>query len=160
MPVTLVKEVTRYDDWIERYRQPVLIYNPYAGKIRRNRERLLQATTAVLATAGCAAPRILPTDAAGHATALAREAVALGADLVLVLGGDGTINEAANGLVSSGVPLGVLPAGTANVLAMELCLGSRLRSALDLLPSYAPRRIAAGRLITGREKRYFLCMAG
>ena len=112
-----------------------------------------------MARAGVA-PKILPTDAAGHATALAREVVALGADLVLVLGGDGTINEAANGLVSSGVPLGVLPAGTANVLAMELCLGSRLRSALDLLPGYVPRRIAAGRLITGREKRYFLCMAG
>ena len=45
--------------------------------------------------------------------------MAQGADLVLVLGGDGTINEAANGLAYSGVPLGVLPAGTANVLAMN-----------------------------------------
>jgi YegS/Rv2252/BmrU family lipid kinase len=160
MPVTLVKEVTRYDDWIERYRQPVLIYNPYAGKIRRNRERILQATTAALAEAGVAAPRILPTDAAGHATALAREAAALGADLVLVLGGDGTLNEAANGLVKSGVALGVLPAGTANVLGMELGLGSRLPVALERLMSYEPRQIALGCLSTGREKRYFLCMAG
>jgi len=106
------------------------------------------------------APRILPTDAAGHATALAREAVPLGTDLVLVLGGDGTINEAAHGLVKSGVPLGVVPAGTANVLAMELGLGSRLSVALERLMCYTPRRIATGRLVTGRDKRYFLCMAG
>ena len=76
------------------------------------------------------------------------------------MGGDGTINEAANGLISSGVPLGVLPGGTANVLAMELSLGSRLPIALDRLVSYTPKRIAAGRLIAGQEKRYFFCMGG
>ena len=114
----------RYDEWIERYRQPVLIYNPYAGKIRR-KPGTLQRTTAALARANVT-PRVLATDAAGHATELAREAVEQGADLVLVLGGDGTVNEVANGLAYSGVPLGVLPAGTANVLAMELGLGSHL----------------------------------
>lgn len=107
-----------------------------------------------------AAPKILPTDAAGHATELAREALALGADLVLVLGGDGTINETANGLVNSGIPLGVLPGGTANVLAMELGLGSRLPLALERLTGYVPRRVAAGHLTWGREKRHFFCMAG
>ena len=50
-----------------------------------------------------------PTEAAGHATELARDAVAAGADLILVLGGDGTINEVANGMIPSSVPLGVLP---------------------------------------------------
>ena len=56
------------------YRQPVLIYNPYAGKIRRNRERILQRTIAALGRAGIV-PQVLPTDAAGHATELARAAV-------------------------------------------------------------------------------------
>ena len=56
------------------------------------------------------------------------QAAEQGADLVLVLGGDGTVNEVANGLAHSGVALGVLPAGTANVLAMELGLGSHLES--------------------------------
>jgi diacylglycerol kinase (ATP) len=106
-------------------------------------------------------PRILPTDAAGHATELARDAVAQGADVVLVLGGDGTVNEAANGLVHSGVPLGVLPAGTANVLAMELGLGSRLDRAIARLAHYEPVQVALGRLTTaGGVSRYFLCMAG
>jgi diacylglycerol kinase family enzyme len=80
--------------------------------------------------------------------------------LVLVLGGDGTINEAANGLVNSGIPLGVLPGGTANVLAMELRLGSRVPTALERLTGYVPRSIAAGRLIMDGEKRYFFCMLG
>ncbi len=67
---------------------------------------------------------LTPTEAAGHATELAREAVAAGADLILVLGGDGTINEVANGMIPSRVPLGILPGGTANVLANELGLGN------------------------------------
>ncbi len=102
----------------------------------------------------------MPTDAAGHATELARGAVAQGADVVLVLGGDGTINEAANGLVHSGVPLGVIPAGTANVLAMELGLGSHLEPAIERLFKFEPRPIALGRLIAGGEEKFFLAMAG
>ena len=142
------------------YRQPVLIYNPYAGKIRRNRERILQRTIAALGRAGMT-PRVLPTDAAGHATELARTAIAEGADLVLALGGDGTLNEAANGMAHSGVPLGVLPAGTANVLANELGLGSRPDRAAEKLAKCEPKSVAMGRLTTpDGASRYFLCMAG
>jgi diacylglycerol kinase (ATP) len=106
-------------------------------------------------------PRVVATDAAGHATLLARQAAEQGADLVLVLGGDGTINEVANGLAYSDVALGVLPAGTANVLAMELGLGSHLDRATKRLARSSPRRVALGR-ITGADgaSRYFLCMAG
>jgi diacylglycerol kinase (ATP) len=142
------------------YRQPVLIYNPYAGKIRRNRERILQRTIAALGRAGMT-PRVLPTDAAGHATELARTAITEGADLVLALGGDGTLNEAANGMAHSGVPLGVLPAGTANVLANELGLGSRPDGAAEKLAKCEPRSVAMGRMTTADGvSRYFLCMAG
>lgn len=106
-------------------------------------------------------PRILATDAAGHATELAREAVEQGADLVLVLGGDGTVNEAANGLVFSGIPLGVLPAGTANVLAMELGLGSHLGPAIERLSQCSEQNVALGRLNGATNPpRYFLCMGG
>jgi diacylglycerol kinase (ATP) len=149
----------RYDEWIELYRQPVLIYNPYAGKIRRN-PGTLQRTTAALARANVH-PRVVATDAAGHATLLARQAAEQGADLVLVLGGDGTINEVANGLAYSEVAMGVLPAGTANVLAMELGLGSNLDRATERLARSSPRRVAVGRLISADGvSRYFLCMAG
>jgi diacylglycerol kinase (ATP) len=80
---------------------------------------------------------------------------------VLVLGGDGTINEAANGLIGSQVPLGILPGGTANVLANELGLGSRLERAIEKLGQCVPRRISVGRLTAGDQPpRHFLCMAG
>jgi diacylglycerol kinase (ATP) len=106
-------------------------------------------------------PLLLPTDAPSHATELARAAIAEGADLVLVLGGDGTINEVVNGMAHSRVPLGVLPGGTANVLAMEIGLGSRLDRAVELLKTSVERRVALGRLCyTGIEPRYFLSMAG
>lgn len=103
----------------------------------------------------------MPTDAAGHATDLAREAIAAGADLILVLGGDGTINEAANGMIGSRVPLGILPGGTANVLANELGLGNRLERAIERLGQCVERRIAVGKLCNMQgAARHFLLMGG
>src|SRR5450759_5791675 len=67
-----------------------------------------------------------PTTGPNTAGALARAHIAGGADLIVVLGGDGTINETAEGMIASEVPLGILPAGTANVLATEMKLGSNL----------------------------------
>jgi diacylglycerol kinase (ATP) len=141
------------------FRQPVLIYNPTAGALRRNPERILQRTIAALAQGGLA-PRPIPTSAAGEAGSLAREAVRQGADLVLVLGGDGTVNEVVQGLIHSNVPLGVLPGGTANVLAMEIGLGSRLEKAASILGTFEPRPVALGQITGSFGTRYFLLMAG
>jgi YegS/Rv2252/BmrU family lipid kinase len=71
------------------------------------------------------------TRRAGHAEALAREAVLCGEPMVVAAGGDGTIAEVANGLMGSRTRLGVIPLGTANVLAHELGL------------PFAPRPVAA-----------------
>ena len=142
------------------YRQPVLIYNPFAGKIRRNPERILQRTIAVLRSASLN-PRLLPTQTAGHGQELAAQVAAQGADLIVALGGDGTINEIANGLVGSDTTLGILPGGTANVLANELGLGSSLQRAAERLTHCRPTRISVGLLTTSEGlSRYFLCMAG
>ncbi|HLW76810.1 MAG TPA: diacylglycerol kinase family protein [Bryobacteraceae bacterium] len=159
---------------IETYQQPVLIFNPTAGKLRRHPESILQRTRQALARVKVVAPnslRLLPTTGAGDATRLAREAVASGADLILVLGGDGTVNEALNGMVHSPVPLGILPGGTANVLAMELGLGSRLERAIERLSECVLRRVSTGRVSgtspgtspgSSREAtgRHFLAMSG
>jgi diacylglycerol kinase (ATP) len=101
---------------------------------------------------------------------LAREAIGRGADVVLVLGGDGTVNEVLQGMAQSSVPLGVLPGGTANCLAMELGLGSRLERAIDRLSSCEPKTIALGRATAlhangngngnGAHSRWFLLMCG
>ncbi len=128
---------------IAPYQQPVLIYNPAAGKLRRNPERILQRTIEALRRASLN-PRLAPTSAPGDATGIARDSVAQGADLVLALGGDGTVNEVLNGMVHSNATLGILPAGTANVLAMELGLGSHLDRAIERLSRLRRSLPAAG----------------
>ena len=100
-------------------RPAVLIYNPTAGR-RRQRE-LLAALVPELARGGFAVEPVATT-APGDATRLAREAAAGGAEAVFVLGGDGTVREAATGLFGGETPLAILPGGTTNVLAHALGL--------------------------------------
>jgi diacylglycerol kinase (ATP) len=76
---------------------------------------------------------------------LAQAAVTRGADLVLACGGDGTINEVINGLSPSSIPLGILPGGTANIVARELRLPINPVRAARQLVHWTPRRIALGR---------------
>ena len=104
----------------------------------------------------------LPTEGPGTAGAIARRAIDRGSDLILVAGGDGTINEVANGMVHSEVPLGVLPAGTANVLATELGLGKTMERAAESLAHSVKERVAMGLISSGTDasRRYFLMMTG
>ncbi len=94
---------------------------------------------------------------------MAREHIARGADLIIAAGGDGTINEVADGMIHSHVPLGILPAGTANVLATEIGLGCKLERAAEKMEECraAPHlRRPSGRAARGSVSRYFLLMAG
>ena len=105
---------------------------------------------------------VAPTTGPATAGAIACSHITAGADLILAAGGDGTINEVAEGMVHSQVPLGILPAGTANVLAMEMKLGTRLEAAAEKLEQCRPSRIAMGSLHAqnGGKSRHFLLMAG
>ena len=94
---------------------------------------------------------------------MARRAVEESRQLVIVCGGDGTVNEVVNGLACSQVPLAVLPAGTANVLAKELRLPWNLPRAAERIVNAPYRRIALGLAIPEKssgEPRYFLSVAG
>ena len=113
----------------------IVIYNPAAG---RRRAALLWRVLDVLATNGVRLD-LTRTASAGHAVALAREAAASGAEIVVAAGGDGTIAEVARGLQGTDAALGIIPLGTANVLANELGL------------SFAPRDCAAA-LAFGRTR--------
>jgi diacylglycerol kinase family enzyme len=103
-----------------------------------------------------------PTTGPRTAGAIVREQIARGADLILAAGGDGTLNEVAEGMAHSEVPLGVLPAGTANVLAMEMKLGGDFLGAARRLGECRPQRISIGQVISGSgaTARHFLLMAG
>lgn len=92
----------------------------------------------------------------GDGEVLARKAVIEKPDIVVAAGGDGTINEVAHGLAYSGVPLGVLPMGTANVFALEIGLNGTLSQAIDTLLNGRRETIHLGKA----DDRYFLIMAG
>jgi diacylglycerol kinase (ATP) len=141
------------------YQNTVLIYNPAAGRVRRSKGRIIARALEVLGEQGIRA-RAIPTNGPRTATEIAREAVSRDIDLVLVAGGDGTVNEVVNGMAGSHVPLGLLPAGTANVLAVELGLGKRIVPAARKINACVPERIAIGRLHTELGSRHFLLMAG
>ncbi len=140
----------------------VIIYNPHAGKLRGRGTEQLQRVRNILVEAGHKTS-LVPTSGPGAGTALARGCIANGAGLILAAGGDGTINEVAEGMVHSAVPLGILPAGTANVLAMETGMSSKLETAARELLTFIPQRISVGRLHfhhRSQDSRHFLLMAG
>lgn len=105
----------------------IIVFNPVAG---RRRAHLLWRVLDVLAANGIRLD-LAETHRPGHAEALARDAARSGEQMVVAAGGDGTIAEVANGLMGSDARLGVIPLGTANVLAHELGL------------PFAPKAVAA-----------------
>lgn len=113
----------------------LIIFNPVAG---RRRAHLLWRVLDVLVANGVRI-HLAETSCAGHAQDLARDAAERGETLVVAAGGDGTIAEVANGLMGTDVALGIIPLGTANVLAHELGL------------PFAPSAVAAG-LAFGRTR--------
>ena len=96
----------------------LVIYNPTAG---RRRVRHLWSVLDVLVGHGVRL-EVAETRGAGHARHLAHEAARCGMRLVVAAGGDGTIAEVADGVAGSDSRLGIIPLGTANVLAHELRL--------------------------------------
>ncbi len=107
------------------------------------------------------AVELRPTFGPNSAASIARDCIRAGATRILVAGGDGTINETANGMVGSGIPLGILPGGTANVLAMELKIGGDPLRAARRIATMEPVSVSTGVLhLPGEEPRDFLLMAG
>jgi YegS/Rv2252/BmrU family lipid kinase len=156
-----------------KLKKGVLIYNPVAGRRPARREREVRQAADVLRQAGLEI-EMAPTARPAMAHELAQAAVANGADLVLACGGDGTINEVINGLALSPVPLGILPGGTANIVAHELRLPLHPVRAAHQFLRWTPHRIALGRarwgeaqaappegeLSPGACSRYYISVAG
>lgn len=141
-------------------RDAVLIVNPLAGGGRRVPQ--LDEARRIFQRAGIET-ELQNTTQPGEATHMARRAVEQSRQLVIVCGGDGTVNEVVNGLACTQVPLAVLPAGTANVLAKELSLPWNLPRAAERIATAPYRRIALGLAIPEKssgEPRYFLSVAG
>jgi diacylglycerol kinase (ATP) len=130
----------------------MVIYNPTAGRRRR---RKLDAVIDALARRG-AEVTLRATACRGDAELLAGEASADAFDRLVVAGGDGTINEAINGLRDRRLPVALVPLGTANVLAAELGLPAAAEPLAAAIIEGVPRDITIGR-VNGRA---FTMMAG
>lgn len=131
-------------------RRAVLLYNPASG--RRRSPWAVPAIRSAL-TADDWRVDLLPTEGPGTAPNQLRRAVAAGSpDAVFVYGGDGTLREAAQGLLGTGIPFAPLPGGTTNVICHSLGLPRDPVAAAELLSRSRSREIAVGRL----DDRIFL----
>ncbi len=91
-------------------------------------------------------PDITYTQWPGHATDLAKEAAEIGFDIVVAVGGDGSINEVASALVHTDVKLGILPGGSGNGFAMHLGLGRSIKKSIKILNNAKVITIDTGQL--------------
>lgn len=133
----------------------LVIVNPYATTVSDRLKNLV-----VYALRGRYLVDAIDTERRDHATELCREAAREGYDVVVAFGGDGTVNEAANGLVGSSTPLSCLPGGRTNVYCRILGIPNDVVDAtehlLELADDFQPRAVDLGRV----GDRHFLFSAG
>lgn len=126
------------------------------GARMRDLRRLRQVCLRAAASYGWAEPVLLPTSAADPGSGPARQALELGAALVVAVGGDGTVRACAQVLGGTGVPLAIVPAGSANLVALALGLPGRLDPAVTVAFGGQDRRID----LAAAEDMTFAAMAG
>src|SRR3982075_2096009 len=129
-------------------RRMLIIVNPYAATVSDRLSNLV-----VYALQGRFSVEAVDTEARGHATEICREAAHEGYDVVVAFGGDGTGNEAANGLLGPPTPLCCLPGGSANVFGKMLGIPGDVVDATEHLLAMAddwhPRKVDVG-VVNGR----------
>ena len=133
----------------------LIIVNPYATTVSDRLKNLvvyaLQARYDVEA---------VDTEASEHAIEIGREAQHGGYDIVVAFGGDGTLNEVANGLAGTNVPVSVLPGGSTNVVARTLGIPNDVVDATEhligLADDFHPRKIDLGKV----DERHFVFACG
>lgn len=133
-------------------RRILIIFNPAAGSARRPRFEDIVAT---LKAASCHVD-VVETMGPGHAETLARAITPGSYDVVAACGGDGTVNEVINGLEGKDIALGIIPLGTANVLAEEIGLVRTTEKIAAALAEGPIRTVHVGRA----NGRRFTMMAG
>lgn len=133
----------------------LIIVNPYATTVSDRLRNLV-----VYALQGRFEVEAVSTEAQNHATEIGREAIEGGYDVVVAFGGDGTLNEVANGLAGTDLPVAILPGGSTNVVCRTLGIPNDVVDAtehlLSLADEWSPRKIDLGRV----DERYFVFACG
>jgi YegS/Rv2252/BmrU family lipid kinase len=129
-----------------------VIINPVSGtKSKKNIPNYFQSMDAERFSI-----RLLYTEYPGHATELAKEAVANNIDYVIAVGGDGTINEIAKALIGTNTTLGILPVGSGNGLARSLNIPMNKAKAINIISNGITKQIDYGIV----NEHIFLCTCG
>jgi len=141
----------------------VLIHNPASGRKQHRRGEQLRQIVDALSGLGHQV-ELMATTAPGSATMEARQAVRDGAAIVFACGGDGTIHEVLQGLVSENgehsASLGIIPLGSANALARHMRLSfDPVKAALQQIDC-TPQTIPIGKVVYNGQVRYFAVTAG
>jgi YegS/Rv2252/BmrU family lipid kinase len=141
-------------------RKVVLISNPKTGRYGSRRATIEELSDYL--TSNDLDVSVLTTSAPGDATRFAHRAAHNGTSDVVVAGGDGTINEAIQGIAGTKARLAIIPRGTGNVLARELGLPLEPQQAANVVVQSKSREVHFGVAIDERTdtRRYFLLMAG
>jgi diacylglycerol kinase family enzyme len=154
-PLTRLESILELEAGSTPSRRMLVIVNPYATTVSDRLKNLV-----VYALRGRYEVHAVDTEARDHATELCRQAAREGYDVVVAFGGDGTVNEAANGLVGSSTPLCCLPGGRTNVycrlLGMPTDVVDATEHLLGLAHDWHPRPVDVGQV----NDRYFLFSAG
>ena len=130
-----------------------LIINNYAG--HKEGAKAVDIVIPLLVKNGCEVEYAF-TQYAGHATELALKATSAGFDLVVAVGGDGTVNETAQGLIGTRIPMGIIPVGSGNGLARELGISMSMRKSSHALLNGTDLQIDVCRM----NQQRFLCTSG
>jgi diacylglycerol kinase family enzyme len=135
----------------------LIIVNPYATTVSDRLRNLV-----VYALQGRFEVEAVATEAQNHATEIGRQAIDGGYDVVVAFGGDGTLNEVANGLAGTDLPVAILPGGSTNVVCRTLGIPNDVVDAtehlLSLADDWAPRKIDLGR--ADQRRFVFACGVG
>jgi diacylglycerol kinase family enzyme len=145
---TLERLAVEHAEGARPSKRMLVIVNPYASTVSDRLRNLV-----VYALRGRYEIDAVDTEGRGHATELCREAALEGYDAVVAFGGDGTVNEAANGLAGSTTPLTCLPGGSTNVYCRLLGIPAEIVDAtehiLGLADDWRPRAADLGE-VNGR----------
>jgi diacylglycerol kinase family enzyme len=140
-----------------RKKRMLVIVNPYATTVSDRLKNLV-----VYALQGRYDVEAVSTEARSHATEIGREACGGGYEVVVAFGGDGTLNEVANGVAGTDIPVTVLPGGSTNVVCRTLGIPNDVVDAtehlLALADDFRPRKIDLG--VANGRRFVFACGAG
>jgi len=130
------------------------IYNPFSGLIHP--EQSIRRIITYYFPSNLCYYDFSITEAKGHANELSKEAVKKGYDIVVAIGGDGTVNEVASGLVNSDAALGIMPNGSGNGLARGLGIPISIRRSAKIITTGQNRAIDVGQV----DNQFFFVYAG